>query len=223
METLAISRRRFLAGVGMAAAAGALRTGARAQGPPERKVRIGVVGGGFGAGFHWHEDPECEVGAVSDLLPERRQNLVNRYGCEKSYDSLEELIEDDTLDAVAVFSGAPDHVRHCVAAMNRGKHCLCAVPAGLTLEECEALIEAKERNGVKYMMAETSYYRFPAITARRMVEDGSFGEILYSEGEYYHPHIGTAENDLSRWPDKEGNWQRTWRWGFPPMLYPTHS
>jgi predicted dehydrogenase len=97
------------------------------------------------------------------------------------------------------------------------------VPAALTLEECEALVEAKVRNGVKYMMAETSYYRSPTITMRRMVEDGTFGEIKYSEAEYYHPLIGTAGNDLSRWPDKEGTWQRTWRWGFPPMLYPTHS
>ncbi len=223
MDRQTVSRRRFLASVGMAAAAGAVGREARAQAAPARKVKIGVVGGGFGAGFHWHEDPGCEVAAVSDLLPDRRQNLANRYGCQKTYDSLEELIEDDSIEAVAVFSGAPDHVRHCVAVMNRGKHVISAVPAAVTLEECEALIEAKERNGVKYMMAETSYYRFPTITMRRMVEDGGFGEILYSEAEYYHPQIGTAANDLSRWPDKEGNWQRTWRWGFPPMLYPTHS
>jgi predicted dehydrogenase len=223
MSTEPITRRDFIASVGLAAAAGAIGGAAVAQEPPARKVRIGVVGGGFGAGFHWHEDPGCEVAAVSDLLPDRLQNLVNRYGCQKTYGSLEELIQDDSIEAVAVFSGAPDHVRHCTAVMNRGKHCISAVPAALTLEECEELIDAKVRNTVKYMMAETSYYRFPTITMRRMVEDGSFGEILYCEAEYYHPQIGTAANDLSRWPDKEGNWQRTWRWGFPPMLYPTHS
>lgn len=223
MTTAPISRRDFLASVGVAGAALSVSRALPSQEPPPRRVRIGVVGGNFGAAFHWHEDPGCEVVAVSDLLPDRREHLAKRYGCQKTYESLEELIEDDTIEAVAVFTGAPDHVRHCVAVMNRGKHCICAVPAGLTLEECEELIDAKERNGVKYMMAETSYYRFPTITMRRMVEDGSFGEVLYSEAEYYHPQIGTPENDLSRWPDKQGNWQRTWRWGFPPMLYPTHS
>ena len=92
MDTEPISRRDFLASVGLAAAAGAIGGAAVSQEPPARKVRIGVVGGGFGAGFHWHEDPGCEVAAVSDLLPDRRQNLVNRYGCQKTYDSLEELI-----------------------------------------------------------------------------------------------------------------------------------
>ena len=34
------------------------------------------------------------------------------YKCEKSYESLEELILDKNVDAVAIFTGAPDHVRH---------------------------------------------------------------------------------------------------------------
>ncbi len=35
--------------------------------PSDNKVRIGVVGGGFGADFHFHEHPNCIVEAVSDL------------------------------------------------------------------------------------------------------------------------------------------------------------
>jgi len=219
-----LTRRDFISTATAGAAALGLAGAVPAQNEPiaERKVRMGIVGGGFGAGFHWHEDPDCEVAAVSDLIPGRLQNLVNRYGCETTYPSLEEMLSDDSIDGIAIFTGAPDHVRHCTAVMNAGKHCLCAVPAGLTLEECADLVEAKERNDVKYMMAETSYYRWPTITARRMYEDGSFGRIVYTEGEYYHPSIGTASSDLSRWPEK-GPEARTWRWGFPPMLYPTHS
>ncbi len=221
-----LSRRDFITTAMTAAAAAGTLASAVAQDVNEqtidKRVRIGVVGGGFGAGFHWHEDPNCEVAAVSDLIPNRLQNLQNRYGCEKTYPSLEEMIRDDTIDAIAVFTGATDHVRHDIAVMNSGKHCISAVPAGVTLEECAMLIEAKERTGMKYMMAETSYYRNSTITMRRMVDDGSFGEILYSEGEYYHPSIGTSSSDLSRWPEK-GPDARTWRWGFPPMMYPTHS
>jgi len=184
----------------------------------DTKVRVGVVGGGFGAAFHWHEEPNCIVEAVADLRPDRRQNLMVRYKCEKAYESLEEMILDDRIDAIAIFTGVPDHVRHCVAVMNAGKHCICAVPAAMTLEECEQLIEAKERNDRKYMMAETSYYRPDTITARRLYEDGSFGDIIYSEVEYYHPLTGAERDSLWFF---EG--QRTWRYGYPPMLYPTHS
>ena len=70
----------------------------------DRKIRIGVVGGGFGAGFQWHQHPNCIVEAVSDLQPARRDRLMKVYGCEKSYESLEKLILDPDNDAVAVFT-----------------------------------------------------------------------------------------------------------------------
>jgi predicted dehydrogenase len=104
-----------------------------------KKIRIGVLGGGFGGSFQWHEHPNSIVEAVSDLRPERRDALMRTYGCEKSYESLDELIHDRNVDAVAVFTGAPDHVRHCVAAMRAGKHVMSAVPAATSLEDAALL------------------------------------------------------------------------------------
>jgi predicted dehydrogenase len=182
------------------------------------KVRIGVVGGGFGCAFHWHEHPNCIVEAVSDLIPDRRKLLMKVYKCEKSYESLEKLVLDPTVDAVAVFTGAPDHARHVTLCMERGKHVISACPACLTLEEAAQLKEVKERTGLKYMNAETSYYRWGTIAARQLVQDGVLGELVYSEGEYYHPGIGRADHSLSK---RDG--KHTWRYGYPPMLYPTHS
>jgi predicted dehydrogenase len=208
------------------AAVGALGVGwamAQEGGPggpgDDRNIRVGIVGGGFGAAFQWHLDPGCIVEAVSDLRQDRREHLMAVYQCDKAYDSLEELILDDAIDAVAVFTGAPDHVRHCTAVMDTGKHVMSAVPAGLTLEGCEQLIEAKERNGVIYMMAETSHYRPETILMRQLYQDGVFGEIEYCEMEYYHPaRPGSAERQaLWYW-----NGEPTWRHNYPPMLYPTH-
>jgi predicted dehydrogenase len=185
------------------------------------KVRIGVVGGGFGSAFPWHLDPRCLVEAVAEMRPERRQRLTELYGCQKAYGSLEELLTDERVEAVAVFSGVPDHARHCIAVMEAGKHCICAVPVAMTLEDCAAVIAAKESNGVRYMMAETSYYRWETSLVRELYEAGEFGEVLYSEVEYYHPvYDGHAERKALWW-DAEGN--RTWRYGFAPFLYPTHS
>jgi len=184
----------------------------------DRKIRIGVVGGGFGSSFYWHQHPNCIVQAVSDLRPDRREHLMKTYKCERSYESLEKLILDKDVEAVAVFSGAPDHVRHCTAVMNAGKHAICAVPAAMSLEECEQLREAKERTHRRYMMAETSYYAYHTIAARKLFEQGKFGEIFYSEVEYYHPYDQDTFKSLWFY-----NGQRTWRYGFAPMLYPTHS
>lgn len=185
----------------------------------DRKLRIGVVGGGFGASFQWHLDPNCTVAAVSDLRPGRRDRLMKAYRCDRSYPSLETLIQDDSLDAVAVFTEATNHVEHSVAVMNAGKHCMCAVPAAVSLEGCEQIVEAKEKNGVTYMMAETSHYRPQAMLMRQLYQDGAFGEVLYTEAEYYHPmRPGSRERErLWYWQGKP-----TWRHGFPPMWYPTH-
>ena len=188
--------------------------------PPDGKgaVRLGVVGGGFGRAFHWHEHPDCTVEAVSDLIPERRTALMQTYGCSKSYESLEELVRHPSVDAVAVFTGAPDHARHVALCMESGKHVFCACPACLTVEEAERLVEVKQRTGLRYMSAETTYYRWPTITARRLYREGKLGELVWTEAEYYHPGIARTTHGLS-WRDGV----RTWRYGYPPMLYPTHS
>ena len=185
----------------------------------DKKIRIGVVGGGFGCAFHWHEHPNCIVEAVSDLREDRRKRLMRVYKCEKSYESLEKLILDKNIDAVAVFTGAPDHVRHCVMAMGAGKHCISACPAAMIVEECHQLVETKQKTGLKYMMAETSCYRWPTILARRLYQDGAFGTLVYTEGEYYHGYTGQTIPKRKFVPKD----RRHWRYGFPPMHYPTHS
>ena len=218
----ALSRRGFLRSTSAAAlAATAARGEAAAGAGPDREVRIGIVGGGFGAAFQWHLDPSCLVAAVSDLRPDRRDILMQTYQCDTAYDSLEELILDDTLDAVAVFTGAPDHVRHCIAVMDTGKHCICAVPAAMTLDEAEELLEAKLRNDVRYMMAETSYYQWPTIMMRELCASGEFGDVIYSEVEYYHPIYDGSSDREHYWWDADG--RPTWRHGYAPLLYPTHS
>jgi predicted dehydrogenase len=175
---------------------------------------MGVVGGGFGASFHWHQDPNSVVEAVSDLRDNRRKHLMDVYKCDKSYPSLEELIKDPNVDAVAVFTGAPLHVEHAVACMKAGKHVISAVPACISLDQAEQLLAAQKKTGLTYMMAETSYYYPAMISAREFLKDGKFGDIYYTEAEYHH-----AGMEYSLWKDELGP---TWRWGLPPMLYPTH-
>ena len=62
------SRREFLGhrlldAAAIAAAAG-LPVGLPAQTESSQAIRIGVVGGGFGSQFYWHEHPNCTVAGV---------------------------------------------------------------------------------------------------------------------------------------------------------------
>ena len=220
-----ISRRSFLGSSGAALGGVALAGAALGRRPPvaaavdtaPRKVRIGVVGGGFGRAFLWHEHPDCVVEAVSDLRDDRRVGLMERFQCEKSYPSLEELIKDPKIDAVALFTAPPDHVRHTVACMRAGKHVLSAVTAFYGLdwrEQCEELIASVEETGLTYMMAETTYWHQSMITARTWLAEGKFGNIFYSEAEYLHPGNQTRTREQVA--------PRDWGYGAPPMWYLTH-
>jgi len=62
------------------------------------------------------------------------------------------------VDVIGVFTPAPLHVRHAVAALEAGKHVLSAVPAAMTLDECRLLMDTVKRTGLKYLIAEPSYY-----------------------------------------------------------------
>jgi predicted dehydrogenase len=180
-----------------------------------RKIRVGLVGYGvcqFAASFGFQDHPNVEVAAVSDLIPERCRELAKVTNCNKTYPSLEELIKDDTIEAVFVATDAPNHAKHCIDALNHGKHVACAVPAVFgSLEDAERLFETVKRTGLKYMMFETSMFRENLYAMRQIYHSGGFGRLTYAEGEYWH----YSENGIDSF--------NNWRHGMPPQWYPTHS
>ncbi len=210
-----LNRRKFIETMGLSSAAITLAPNLMfpQNTVSQRKIRIGIIGGSFGLGFQFHEHPNCIVEAVSDLRPERKEGLMNKYKCKKSYNSLELLLKDRKVDAVFIATGAPDHARHVIDSLNAGKHVLCAVPAALTLEECDDILNTVKKTGLTYMMAETSIWRQYMISAKKFYKEGAFGNLMSFAAQYNHPGLETLAFE---------NGKRTWRYGFPPMLYPTH-
>lgn len=181
----------------------------------DRKIRVGIVGYGvcqFGAAFGFQDHPNVTVAAVSDLFPDRCAALARVCRCAKTYPSLEELVKDDSLEAVFVATDAPSHARHCIEVVKHGKHVACAVPAVYgSLEDAERLAEAVKSSGRKYMMFETSAYHEDCHAMRQAYRAGALGKLVYSEGEYYH-YMATPIDSY-----------KGWRIGGPPQWYPTHA
>ena len=113
------------------------------------RVAIGVVGGGFGSSFQWRLHPRCTVAAVCDIRPDRLQRLSEVYRCGATYKDFREFLRHRELGAVAVFTPAPLHVWMATEAMKAGKHVISAVPAGLSVEELERLLETVKRTGMQ--------------------------------------------------------------------------
>jgi predicted dehydrogenase len=181
----------------------------------DRKIRVGLVGHGeckFGAAFGFQDHPNVTVAAVSDLFPARCDEMAKACRCEKKYSSLEELVKDDSIDAVFVATDAPSHARHCIEVLKHGKHVASAVPAVYgSLEDAYALLETAKSTGQKYMMFETSAFREECHAMRQIYRAGGFGKLIYSEGEYFHHST-----------EPLGSY-KGWRIGPPPLWYPTHS
>lgn len=181
----------------------------------DRKIKMGIVGYGlcrFGADFGFQDHPNVEIVAVSDLIPERAAGLARDCRCNKIYPSLEEMVKDDTIEAMFIATDAPSHARHAILAMKHGKHVAVAVPAVFgSLEEADELLETVKTTGRKYMMFETSCFHEDLHAMRQIYRAGGFGKLVYAEGEYYHYGVEALDS------------YKGWRIGLPPQWYPTHA
>ena len=231
------SRRTFLKATGFGAAALGVASAAEPQKPKiqgfeeaktdakaakqykpvsDRKIRMGIVGYGvckFGAQFSLQNHPNVEVVAVSDLFPDRCQALAKICKSPKTYPSLEEMVKDDSIEAIFVATDAPSHARHCIEVLKHGKHVATAVPAvwGERPEQADELFEMVKKSGLNYMMFETSCFHNDLYGMRTIYDAGGFGKLVYSEGEYFHYACAVIPS------------YKDWRIGLPPQWYPTHS
>ena len=181
----------------------------------DRKIRVGLAGYGvckFSTAFSFQNHPNVEVVAVTDIVPDKCAALASKVGCKKTYPSAEEMIKDDTIEAIFIATDAPSHARLCIEGLKRGKHMASAVPAVFgSLEDADKLFEAVKSTGGKYMMFETSYFHADVYASRQIYNAGGFGKLVYSEGEYFHYMPEPLDS------------YKGWRIGLPPQWYPTHS
>lgn len=185
----------------------------------DRKVRVGIAGHGvcrFGLQFGLQNHPNVELVAVSDLFPDRCADMAKQAKCTKTYPSLEEMVKDDRIEAIYCATDAPSHAKHAILCMEHGKHVATAVPAFRgDIEDAERLLECCRKNkGLVYSMFETSCFHDDLYAMEKLFAAGVFGNIVYSEGEYCHPHVLGAPS-LGSYKD--------WRKNGCPMWYPTHA
>jgi predicted dehydrogenase len=234
-----VSRRSFLAASAAAATAGSLLGAAQAgeaipgfdqtktvydrtkQWKPfsDRKVRLGIVGHGlcqFGLAFDLQNHPNVELVAVSDLFPDRCADMAQKAKCAKTYPSLEEMVKDDSIEAIYCATDAPAHAKHAMLCMEHGKHVATAVPAFRgDIDDAQKLLDCCKKNaGLVYAMFETSVFHDDLYAMEKLFAADVFGHIIYSEGEYCHPH-SLGKPWLASHKD--------WRMNGSPMWYPTHA
>ncbi len=173
------------------------------------KINIVVAGLGFGVEFIplYLEHPNVKTVAICDQDEKRVKTAGDRFGIQKRYRDIQEVIAAKDIDAVHLVTGIPDHAWQATGVLNSGKHCACTVPMATSLEDLEKVVAAQQRSRKNYMMMETAVYTRPFLYAQSLAEQGVFGRLQFLRGALY--------NDMEAWPSY---WS-----GLPPMWYATHA
>ncbi len=152
-------------------------------------LKIGIIGCGkitqVRHAPEYRENPNCELTAYFDGIPERAQALAKEYGG-KAYGSVEELLESG-VDAVSVCVANVDHASVTIKALDAGKHVLCEKPMATTLEDCEAMAAAAKRNGRLLMIGHNQRFALAHQKAREMVLAGEIGRPVSFHTTFGHP------------------------------------
>jgi predicted dehydrogenase len=136
---------------------------------------------------------------VSDLIPTAAPIWPGRPNAEDN-PSLEEMVKDDSIEAVFCATDAPAHAKHAVLCMEHGKHVATAVPAFWgDIEDAQRLLECCRKNkGLVYAMFETSVFHDDLYAMEKLFAAGVFGRIVYSEGDTATPILGAPALGFQR-------------------------
>jgi len=172
------------------------------------KVRVAIVGLGFGAEFIpiYQGHPDAEMYAICRRNKKELDACGDKFGVKTRYSDFNELLKDPNVDAVHINSPIPDHAKQSIAALNAGKHVACTVPMGTSIEECKQIVAAQKKAGKVYMMMETVVYSREYLFAKDLYDRGILGRIQFLRGSH--------QQDMDGWPEY---WP-----GLPPMWYATH-
>jgi len=160
----------------------------------DKIVRVGVAGHGlceFGCQFGYECHPNVEVVACTDLDPKRCADMQRKLGAPRTFKSCEEMIKEmrGKMDAVYIATDPPSHAPLAILAMENGMHAVSAVPAfwgDIQEEYAQKLVDTVKKTGLTYQMNETTAFRPQCFAMRALYEGGALGEIVYTEGEYWH-------------------------------------
>src|SRR5215470_4190314 len=86
----------------------------------------------------------------------------------------------------AVYLTLPNHLHreYAVRAAQAKVHILCEKPMAPTEEDCQAMIDAAEQNGVRLMIAYRLHFEAANLEAVRLAEGGKLGKLRFFTSEF---------------------------------------
>ncbi len=188
--TRQLSRRGFLSG----ATAGALVAGSPSilsalEGDSTKSYRVGIIGnsrrGGYGHDVDgaFRDFPNCKIVAIADVEEGGRARAAKRHGVKDTFADYRKMLESTKPDIVAICPTFIDEHRDmAVAAASNGAHIYMEKPFCPTLADADAVVEACDKNKVKFAFALPTRFSPKLAMAKKLIDDGAIGRVLEYRG-----------------------------------------
>lgn len=144
-----------------------------------QQLRFGIIGLGrasVGMIPALAQHPSTRLTAAADLRPEPLAKFAQEFNAETFRDAAD-LCKSPNVDAVYVSTPHQFHARQAIMAAEHGKHVIIEKPMALTLGECDAIIAAADRCGVKLIVGHTASYNPAVRKMGELVVQGELGKL----------------------------------------------
>jgi phthalate 4,5-cis-dihydrodiol dehydrogenase len=120
--------------------------------------------------------PRIVLAAAMDPLPRPRVTFERDFSA-RTYEHFEDLCRDSSVEVIYIASPHEFHATQAIAALRHGKHVIVEKPLALTLEDCDAVIEAAARSDRQLIVGHTHGFDPNIRTIQRMVQGGELGPL----------------------------------------------
>ena len=155
----------------------------------KKDIGIGVIGIGMGANvlpINRNPNSRLEVRGLCALPESGVKRLAEEWGLPFWTADYRELIARDDIQVIAVYSPDHLHAEHAIAAMKAGKHVVCTKPMCTKVEDAAEMVRLVDETGLKFLVGQTMRFDREFSGAKRMLDDGDLGEIIFAEAHYVH-------------------------------------
>lgn len=144
------------------------------------KMKFVLVGCGRIATLHvagYQNREDAELYGVYDKNKQTAEKFAAAHHIPKVYASYEEVLQDPQVTGVEIL--VPHHLHRdlTVQACEAKKHVSVQKPMALNLKECDDMIDAAKRNGVKLKVFENFVHYPPYLLLKELIAKGEIGEV----------------------------------------------
>lgn len=147
------------------------------------KMKIAVIGcGTIANSAHipaYIANGTVEIKYFCDIIPERAEAAVEKYGCGKAIVSYHDVLADPEVVAVSVCTPNNVHKTISIDALNAGKHVLCEKPAARTYSEALEMKEVQNKTGKTLNIGVVNRFNNGVNVIKNLIDEGELGEIVH--------------------------------------------